>query len=295
MNAILQGQLDRIEAALDNLVSSIESYNPSVSAAIDLLAADTELQEGVKQFALHQAHHARILGLRSAIEEQEQQRKSTLTLLAETRKDLLSTPATTFPEASRSVPYTELLDYASRISRYTVPPTFREPPPPPQQPALNAAPAANGIGEAVTGAREANAVANGGGGQGEEGKGVGEKSLEPNEMQWLNPLAQIPFAPWPIEDVIKRGALGQIQVMLEQGVDPGAGDSPEQAAEGGVEDAGEEHTQVAGSGAGAGAGAPRDAAEGRPEREDRRPEGQRREEKPKVFKGLDLDEDSDDD
>lgn len=49
MNAIIQGQLDRIEAALNTLVSSIESYNPSVPAAIDLLAADTELQEGVKQ------------------------------------------------------------------------------------------------------------------------------------------------------------------------------------------------------------------------------------------------------
>ncbi|KAI4196646.1 MAG: hypothetical protein LQ348_002262 [Seirophora lacunosa] len=301
MNAIIQGQLDRIEAALNTLVSSIESYNPSVPAAIDLLAADTELQEGVRQHilfltplsvALHQAHHARILSLRSAIQEQEQQRKSTLTLLAGTRKDLLSTPATTFPEASRSVPYTELLDYASRISRYTVPPTFREPPPPPQQPASNAAPAANGISEAVTEAREANAVANGeGAAQGEEGKGVGEKSLEPNEMQWLNPQAQIPFTPWPTEDVIKRGALGQIQVMLEQGVDPGAGDAPEKGAEGGVEHAGEEHTQVAGRGG----EAPREAGEGRPERGERRPEGQRREEKPKVFKGLDLDEDSDDD
>lgn len=49
MNVIIQNQLDRIETALNTLITSIESYNPSVPAAIDLLAADTALQEGVKQ------------------------------------------------------------------------------------------------------------------------------------------------------------------------------------------------------------------------------------------------------
>lgn len=49
MNAIIQSQLDSVELALNALVSSIESYNPSVPAAIDLLAADTELRKGVKR------------------------------------------------------------------------------------------------------------------------------------------------------------------------------------------------------------------------------------------------------
>lgn len=49
MNVIIQNQLDRIETALNTLITSIESYNPSVPAAIDLLAADTALQQGVKQ------------------------------------------------------------------------------------------------------------------------------------------------------------------------------------------------------------------------------------------------------
>ncbi|KAL8987501.1 MAG: hypothetical protein Q9177_003298, partial [Variospora cf. flavescens] len=232
----------------------------------------------------------------------EQRRKSTLTLLAETRADILSTPVTTFPEkpSRNEVPYTELLDYASRISKYTVPPTFREPPLPPQQPASNAAPTAtNGVGGGTLAAeaREANAVVANGEivAQGEEGKGVGEKSLGANEIQWLNQQAQLPFTPWPTEDVIKKGALGQIQVMLEHGVDPGAADASEQVAErGGGGDVGEADTQMAASG---GEAAPREAGEGRrPEGgERRRPEGPRREEKPKVFKGLDLDEDSDDD
>lgn len=48
MNTIIQGQLDRVEAALNTLTASIESYNPSVPAAVDLLAADDQLQQGVK-------------------------------------------------------------------------------------------------------------------------------------------------------------------------------------------------------------------------------------------------------
>ena len=48
MNSIIQSQLDRVDNALNALIASIESYNPSVPAAIDLLAADDELQRGVK-------------------------------------------------------------------------------------------------------------------------------------------------------------------------------------------------------------------------------------------------------
>ena len=48
MNSIIQGQLDRVETALNTLIESIASYNPSVTAANDLLAADDELAQGVK-------------------------------------------------------------------------------------------------------------------------------------------------------------------------------------------------------------------------------------------------------
>ncbi|KAL8944892.1 MAG: hypothetical protein Q9216_000182 [Gyalolechia sp. 2 TL-2023] len=316
MNVIIQGQLDRVEAALNTLVSSIESFNPSVPAAIDLLAADTELQKGVQQcnalsvysfvaqepsdiapVAQHQAYYARILSLRSAIEAHEQQRKSTLSVLADARKGLLSTPATTFPETSRNVPYTELLDYASRISRYTVPPTFREPPPPPKPTFTaistdNVAPLANGVSDAVTEAREANAAANGEVPRAENEKGVGVSSLQQSEVNWLNPMAQIPFTPWPTEDVIKRGALGQIQVMVEQGIDPGSGEpAQESAKEGAAQEVNKDQTPM-------NEGLKETPMEGRGEaadKVDQRAEVRRREEKPKVFKGLDLDEDSDDD
>ena len=49
MDAIIQGMLDGVETALNTLIDSITSYNPSVAAAADLLAADDELNKGVKQ------------------------------------------------------------------------------------------------------------------------------------------------------------------------------------------------------------------------------------------------------
>ena len=125
------------------------------------------------------------------------------------------------------------------------------------------------------------AVVKGGGGgekdvQG-KGDGIGLSSLEQSEIQWLDPLAQIPFVPWPSEEVIKRGALAQIQGMVEQGIDPagvGAGDEEEgvkavEMNDGDVEVKREE-------------GVPEGQAEGR--------RVVRREEKPKpmVFGGLDL-------
>ncbi|KAL8709451.1 MAG: hypothetical protein Q9220_005834 [cf. Caloplaca sp. 1 TL-2023] len=329
MNAIIQGQLDRVEGALNNLVTSIESYNPSVPAAIDLLAADTELQQGVKLLTQHQQKYARILHLRSAIEAQEQRTKDKLTLLAETCKELHATHITTFPENSRNVPYAELLDYANKISRYTVPPTFREPLPKPQlaagtvdndptkeeENAVSAPPpSTNGISggsDAVAEAREVNAIANGephpstsprdegGGGGGGEKSGVGVSSLEQSEVQWLNPLKQIPFVPWPTEEVIKRGGLGQIQVMLEQGIDPsGAGDTrgEEEGAEIGQKEevAGQKRQEDVQMGEGGEEAAAMDVDHSRVGGGERMAEGQSREQKPKVFKGLDLDEDSDD-
>ena len=49
MNAIIQTQLDRVETALNTLIESIASYNPSIPAANALLAADDDLNNGLKQ------------------------------------------------------------------------------------------------------------------------------------------------------------------------------------------------------------------------------------------------------
>lgn len=49
MNTIIQAQLDRVETALNILIESIASYNPSIPAANALLAADDDLNKGLKQ------------------------------------------------------------------------------------------------------------------------------------------------------------------------------------------------------------------------------------------------------
>ena len=160
------------------------------------------------------------------------------------------------------MPYNELLDYAKRISRYTVPPTFRpalreERPAPP--------PAVNGDTVAVEEAAEDAQ---------EDKEGRGTASLEDMERKWLDPLTQIPFVPWVNDETIKRGALAEIQSMVERGEDPGnvgagesQGDEAETAKIGNDGDTVREET-----------GASVDGGVGM----------QKREEKPKVFGGLDL-------
>ncbi|CAF9930467.1 hypothetical protein IMSHALPRED_008184 [Imshaugia aleurites] len=289
MNTIIQAQLDRVETALNTLIESIASYNPSIPAANALLAADDDLNNGLKQctnknfqipegpttgislrfllsdisvVSAHQCNHARIQSLRRTIEQQNASITDTLTTLASTRADLLSTPSSLPQKDARNVPYNELLDYAKRISRYTVPPTFR-PGLPPAQTALP--PAVNG---------DTVAIEEGGHDIKEEKEGRGTASLEDVERKWLDPLNQIPFVPWVSDETIKRGALAEIQSMVERGQDPenvGAGVSEEQKAEtmetGKGEDAVEREAGVSADG---GTGM------------------QRREEKPKVFGGLDL-------
>ncbi|KAI9811077.1 MAG: hypothetical protein M1827_005659 [Pycnora praestabilis] len=243
MNAILQTQFQRIETALNTLTDSIASYNPSTAAASELLSADDKLSQGLEQLAVHQANNAYINSLRSTSSTLDARIKSTLTLLASTRAELLATPATRFPPdaAARSVPYDELLSYAKRISKFTVPPTFRVAPLP-AEPSQNAATANTGtdtihasqalgsapqvtngtttsaspsqIGASSTSAEQLAANAAG------LSTGVGISSLAVGETQWLDPTSQMAFVPWPSEEVIRRGALAQIQIMLEQGQDP---------------------------------------------------------------------------
>jgi hypothetical protein len=49
MEDVLSAQFDRVEKALSTLVDSIAAYNPSPQAALDLVAADDELSQGLDQ------------------------------------------------------------------------------------------------------------------------------------------------------------------------------------------------------------------------------------------------------
>lgn len=72
----------------------------------------------------HQNNHLRIQDLRAATASLDAQIKATLSILALTRKDITSTATTTYPPEGPKydVSYEELLEYARRISRTTLPP-----------------------------------------------------------------------------------------------------------------------------------------------------------------------------
>ncbi|KAL9099597.1 MAG: hypothetical protein Q9163_004928 [Psora crenata] len=256
MNTILQAQLDSIETALSTLIDSIASYNPSIPAAQTLLSADSSLQEGLRQLHTHQRNHARILQLRETIARQNDEVRSTLQRLADTRSDLLSIPTSLPPKERRYVPYTKLLDYAKRISRYTMPPNFRHT----VLATTNNSTSTSGPDTVLTGTKE---------GEG----GIGLASLRQEEKQWLDPWTGVQFTPWPSEDVMRRSALAHLQLMVEKGegvekFDDGVREG-EQVGDGleRADDLGTEKADVGVGGTGA---------------------LQKQQEKPKVFGGLDL-------
>ena len=118
--------------------------------------------------------------------------------------------------------------------------------------------------------------------------GIGVSSLAASESQWLDPSAQIPFVPWPTEEVIRRGALAQIQVMLEQGVDPAGAAVPKVDLEQEQEEETEMEVEVKRENEG-GEEARRKSAVASAAAGKGRAEGRREEkEKPAVFGGLDL-------
>ena len=276
MNDIIQTQLDRVETALTQLIDSISSYNPSIPATSALLHADDELKQGLQQLTTHQRNHARMHQLREQITQKNQSITTTLKTLAATRADLLA-PPTSLPSAeTRNVPYTDLLEYAKRISRYTVPPTFRPPlplpttaqtPAPPTTATVNGADATSPVKETMRDG-EAAAAENGG-----DKDGIGMGSLEDVERKWLDPLAGMGFVPWVGEEAMRSGALADIQAMVERGEDPGV------VGVGGRTEEGERMEGVEG-------GMVENEQEGE-RRVERRAE-RRVEEKPKVFGGLDL-------
>lgn len=49
MEEILETRFQRVEAALQTLIDSITTYNPSPPAAVELVAADDSLSEGLEQ------------------------------------------------------------------------------------------------------------------------------------------------------------------------------------------------------------------------------------------------------
>ncbi|KAB2575579.1 putative mediator of rna polymerase ii transcription subunit 4 protein [Lasiodiplodia theobromae] len=280
MDALLDKHFQRVETALNTLIDSIASYNPSQQAVVDLVAADDELSRGLEQLAAHQANYQRILALRQTADALDSQVKSTLSLLADTRRELIATPATGPAPNARDVTTAELLAYAKHIGKFTVPPNFR--PPPRKEDA--AASAQDKADEDVTMTNGAAAAAP----EPQQTEATEEETrtmatLNAEQKAWLAGLGALPWFPWPTEDKIRQGALGQIQTMVEQGKDPTTVLSPEEQEERARKAAEEEEEQR------------QEEERRRAEMDQRRremhasrnkPDGQG--EQPAVFGGLDL-------
>lgn len=210
----------------------------------------------------HQSNYAKILSLRAASQDLDGQIKDTLTLLTTTRSDLLSVTSTSFPDTTNPISYSELLSYARRISKFTLPSTYREPEAGPRSADARFSTSANTPKESKSGTQTNGSTSpvgatNGvdldtqlmvgpamdidnGNGNGTPATGTQQPSQAtnatsstalPNEFsQWLNPAADLPFTPWPSEEIIRRGALASLQILTDKGIDPATFD-PEKSAE----------------------------------------------------------------
>ncbi|KAK6527803.1 hypothetical protein TWF694_004783 [Orbilia ellipsospora] len=295
MDAVLKRSLDAIESSLASLLESVSADDPSADAAIALIAADDDLSSSLQQLVTHQTNHQRLLHLRSLSSALDSELSTLLTTLSQARTELLATPNTTFPSHSRQVEYDALLSYATKISKFTRPPTHlkqQAQSAPSQSTALIVKPETNGnngtgenAGEAgSTGDATAAAAGNA------ENKGNAATRPTAEDIAMLDPSANMPFAPWPSEEIMKRGILANMGYMDTV---------PDAAATGGPpgEGAAAAPPDGAGHAVPSGSGTERqmtDADRERAREEAARREAERKAKEQEVFQGLDLyDPDSD--
>lgn len=166
----------------------------------------------------------------------EEQLKSSVATLATLRKELSETPATVFPSDSRPVPFDELLQYAQSISRYTVPPTFRERATDAEDVSKNvetkelealdapaSAPATNGLNTPTTVTAPVEAplaaeAAKEGDAPADAASPAAVPELSASEAEWLQKLKSSghPWTPWPDRDKILRGSLWKLYWYREK-------------------------------------------------------------------------------
>lgn len=179
----------------------------------------------------HQNNHLRLQQLRESSAALDTQIRDTLSSLATTRKDIVTTQTTTFPDGPNyPIAYEELLQYARRISKTTMPPagTFNalaaspegQTPVPDSQAQSVMTPSAPNSSQV-----QSPAVMNGTPQMNSEPAtqqtAASANTTLPEVMsQYLNPLSGQVFFPWPLEDKIRAGALASNQILAEQGIDP---------------------------------------------------------------------------
>lgn len=219
MEAILQKRFDALEAALNKLLDSITTYNPSVTAAQELLAAEADLNEGLGLLARHQSNNKRILVLRQTADQLDNQIKNTIRTLAEARKELLSTPFTTFDDTSRDIPADDILSYAKKVAPFTVPPTYLPSAPVEDAQKNDNAPMANGTAASPAVGTDPNTGTQTPADTQQppaESQDAGYASMMGDLKTILDREKHAPFLPWPDENRMKASGLMAVKHLFQQ-------------------------------------------------------------------------------
>jgi hypothetical protein len=183
--------------------------------------------------AQHQANHVHILKLRQTTESLDNQIKSTVSTLAETRKELLAIPLASEPDIpTRDVPFDELLAFAKNIAKFTLPPGHHLRPPKPQErttetaaePSTEVSMTNGGSPQSPTQPQTqltfSQTQSQDKDGENKDKEGTAFSQLTEEQKAFLEDTQTLPFMPWPDHDLINKGNLRQIQELIKQGIDP---------------------------------------------------------------------------
>ncbi|KAL0930598.1 mediator of rna polymerase ii transcription subunit 4 [Colletotrichum truncatum] len=256
MDKIIDARFERVEKALASLIESVSKYHPHAKQALDLHEADNDLAKGLDEVQTHQNNHLRLQELRATTASLDSQIRETLSSLATTRKDITTTQITIYPDGPKyPVKYDELLNYARRISKTTLPPaaltngvptagSTPAPDPNASMTAANTPGAASGMQSQPVSAAptpgqiqtpDPSGITNGGASSGDlaatqQTTTSGATSLPDGLRNHLDPHFNASFIPWPNEFQIRSGAMAVYQDLQDKGIDP-RGYDPQQIAE----------------------------------------------------------------
>ncbi|KAJ5393124.1 uncharacterized protein N7487_010765 [Penicillium crustosum] len=239
MNALVQSALTDVESKLNALLTSLTTSPTAAgapAAAVALLDADDTLTSAIETLRQHQENHAKILRLRNEAQQLEDRVKGIVGDIEGFEKEIRTACGDNGDSDSdfesdsdddlggkksllrgiKEIDYKLLLDFARRISKYNH---------------EAAADAATGV---VKRQEQGNTLADKdvtmtgtNGEQPTEGGAEPVASVTKNATQWLDESAnvtrQVYMLPYPMEERIRMGLMGQIQLS--------AGDDPEKEVE----------------------------------------------------------------
>ncbi|CAG8028897.1 unnamed protein product [Penicillium olsonii] len=234
MNALVQSALTDVESKLNALLTSLTTSPTAAgapAAAVALLEADDALTSAIETLRQHQENHAKILRLREEAQQLEDRVKGIVRDIEGFDKEIRTSCGDNSdsesdsdsddeardeklaPRGIKEIDYKLLLDFARRISKYNH---------------EAAADAATGVVKRQElPATDKDVKMTGTNGDATEAGTEPVASVTKNATQWLDESANVTrevyMLPYPMEERIRMGLMGQIQLA--------AGDDPEKEVE----------------------------------------------------------------